>query len=40
MNKNILKNFKSKSKLTEEDALRLGKEVSKKLSNKLRNMSK
>ncbi len=32
----FLRKFKQKSKLTEEDALRLGKEVSKKISSKLR----
>ncbi len=32
----LIKKFKSKSTLTEEDALRLGKEVSKALSDRLR----
>ncbi|MBD3314040.1 hypothetical protein GF345_06360 [Candidatus Woesearchaeota archaeon] len=32
----FLKQFKSKSTLTEKDALRMGKEVSSELSNKLR----
>jgi hypothetical protein len=32
----FLKKFKEKSKLTEADALRIGKEVSKTISNKLR----
>ncbi len=32
----FLKEFKSKSKLTEEDAIRFGREVSKAVSNKLR----
>ncbi len=35
----FLKEFKAKSKLTEKDALRLGKDVSRKLSNKLRKMA-
>jgi len=34
----FLKKFKEKSKLTEADALRLGKEVSKSLSNRLRKL--
>ena len=34
----FLKKFKSDSTLTEEDALRLGKEVSKSLSNRLRKL--
>ena len=34
----FLKKFKEKSKLTEEDALRLGREVSKSLSNRLRKL--
>ena len=33
----FLRKFKSDSTLTEEDALRLGKDVSKKLSKRLRN---
>ena len=36
----FLRKFKEKSKLTESDALRLGKEVSKKVSNKLRKMAR
>ena len=32
----FLRKFKQKSKLTEADAMRLGKEVSKTISNKLR----
>ncbi|MFH1683141.1 MAG: hypothetical protein ABIA37_05075 [Candidatus Woesearchaeota archaeon] len=32
----FLRKFKEKSKLTEEDALRLGKEVSKSISSRLR----
>ena len=36
----FLRKFKEKSKLTEADALRLGKEVSKEVSNKLRKMAK
>lgn len=32
----FLRKFKEKSKLTESDALRFGKEVSKEVSNKLR----
>ena len=36
----FLRKFKEKSKLTEIDALRLGKEVSKEVSNKLRTMAK
>ena len=36
----FLRKFKEKSKLTETDALRLGKEVSKEVSNKLRTMAK
>ncbi len=36
----FLKKFKEKSRLTESDALRLGKEVSKEISNKLRKMTK
>lgn len=35
----FLRKFKEKSKLTEADALRLGKEVSKEVSNKLRKMT-
>jgi hypothetical protein len=35
----FLRKFKQKSKLTEEDALRLGKKVSKAVSNKLRKMA-
>ncbi len=35
----FLRRFKEKSKLTESDALRLGKEVSKDVSNKLRKMA-
>ena len=35
----FLKKFKEKSKLTEADAFRLGKEVSRKVSNKLRKMA-
>ncbi|MBI2651629.1 hypothetical protein HYX01_04105 [Candidatus Woesearchaeota archaeon] len=34
----FIKNFKAKSKITEEDALKWGKEVSKALSNRLRAM--
>ncbi|HLC37514.1 MAG TPA: hypothetical protein VJJ53_01905 [Candidatus Nanoarchaeia archaeon] len=37
---NFLRKFKEKSKLTEEDALRLGKKVSTSVSNKLRKMTK
>ena len=37
---NFLRTFKEKSKLTEADALRLGKEVSKEVSNKLRKMAR
>ena len=36
----FLRKFKEKSKLTETDALRLGKEVSKEVSNKLRKMAR
>ena len=36
----FLRRFKEKSKLTETDALRLGKEVSKSVSDKLRKMAK
>lgn len=36
----FLRNFKEKSKLTETDALRLGKEVSKVVSDRLRKMAK
>lgn len=36
----FLRKFKEKSKLTETDALRLGKEVSKEVSNKLRRMAR
>ncbi len=36
----FLRAFKEKSKLTESDALRLGKEVSKEVSNKLRKLAK
>jgi len=36
----FLRKFKEKSKLTESDALRLGKEVIKEVSNKLRKMTK
>jgi len=36
----FLRRFKEKSKLTESDALRLGKEVSKEVSNKLRKMAR
>ncbi len=36
----FLRRFKEKSKLTEADALRLGKEVSKEVSNKLRKMAR
>ncbi len=36
----FLRKFKEKSKLTEADALRIGKEISKEVSNKLRNMAK
>ena len=36
----FLKNFKAKSTLTEEDALRLGREVNKALSNRLRKLRK
>ena len=34
----FIKRFKEKSKITEADALRLGKEVSKGISNKLKKM--
>ncbi len=34
----FLREFKSKSTMTEEDALRMGKEVSKALSNRLRKL--
>ena len=34
----FIKKFKAKSKITEEDALKWGKEVSKALSNRLRAM--
>ena len=37
---NLIKKFKAKSTLTEEDALRLGNEVSKALSDRLRAMKK
>ena len=37
---NFLRKFKEKSKLTEADALRLGKKVSTSVSNKLRKMTK
>ena len=36
----FLRKFKEKSKITETDALRLGKEVSKEVSNKLRKMAR
>ena len=36
----FLRKFKEKSKLTEADALRLGKKVSKEVSNKLRKMAR
>ena len=36
----FLRKFKEKSKLTESDALILGKEVSREVSNKLRKMAK
>lgn len=36
----FLRKFKVRSKLTEADALRLGKEVSKEVSNKLRKMAR
>lgn len=36
----FLRKFKEKSKLTEDDALRLGKEVSRVVSNKLRKAAK
>ena len=36
----FLKNFKAKSTLTEEDALRLGREVNKALSSRLRKLRK
>lgn len=36
----FLKEFKEKSKLTKTDALRLGKEVSRAVSNKLRKAAK
>ena len=36
----FLRKFKEKSKLSETDALRLGKEVSKEVSNKLRKMAR
>ncbi len=35
----FMRKFKEKSKLSETDALRLGKEVSKEVSNKLRKMT-
>ncbi len=35
----FLRKFKEKSKLTESDAMRLGKEVSKAVSNRLRKMA-
>ena len=36
----FLRKFKEKSKITETDALRLGKEVGKEVSNKLRKMAR
>ncbi len=36
----FLRKFKEKSKLTEDDTLRLGKEVSRAVSNKLRKAAK
>jgi hypothetical protein len=36
----FLRKFKQKSKLSESDALRLGKEVSREVSNKLRKLAK
>lgn len=36
----FLRTFKEKSKLTETDALRLGKEVSKAISDRLRKMAR
>ena len=36
----FLRKFKEKSKLTEADALRLGKEVNKGVNNKLRNLAR
>ena len=36
----FLREFKSKSKLTENDALRLGREVNRSVSNRLRKMVK
>jgi hypothetical protein len=36
----FLRKFKEKSKLTEADALRLGKEVSKSVSDRLRKMAR
>lgn len=36
----FLRKFKEKSKLTKADALRMGKEVSREVSNKLRKMAK
>ncbi len=36
----FIRTFKEKSKLTETDALRLGKEVSKAVSDRLRRMTK
>jgi len=36
----FLRKFKEKSKLTEADALKLGKKVSKEVSNKLRKMAR
>jgi len=36
----FLRKFKERSRLTEADALRLGKEVSKEVSNKLRQMAR
>ncbi len=35
----FLRRFKEKSKITESDAMKLGKEVSKAVSNKLRKMA-
>ncbi|MBI4152772.1 hypothetical protein HY495_03615 [Candidatus Woesearchaeota archaeon] len=36
----FLKTFKEKSKLTEADALKIGKEVSRAVSNRLRKMAR
>ena len=36
----FLRRFKEKSRITEKEALRLGKEISREVSNKLRNTAK